>query len=182
MDRCCCSFQGAKCRGEFGESPAGASLSRQTPCLLDSSCKRMWKIGIMFSRHQLKYFSDKNNNNKLSSTQKINCVQQGDRRVHSPHCTTGLHRRGQAGRTPEGHRAQGLPEVKEREPLSQAGGSPACAICRGQAFLPYVRLVFCFLVCLFMSSGPLLSEATWPRALTPWRRLVSCSSKGMSLS
>lgn len=49
---------------------------------------------------RLKYFSDKNNNNKLSSTQKINCVQQGDRRVHSSNCTTGLHRKGQTGRTP----------------------------------------------------------------------------------
>lgn len=50
----------------------------------------------------------------------------------------------------------------------QAGGSPGCVIHRRQGLLPpHVRLVFCFLVCLFMSSGPLLSEAAWPRALTP---------------
>lgn len=45
---------------------------------------------------------------------------------------------------------------------------------------PHVRLVFCFLACLLASSGPLLSEAAWPRARTPCRRLVSCNSKGMS--
>lgn len=87
----------------------------------------MWKIRIMFSRHQLTLntSSGKNNNNKLSSTQKINCVQQGDRRVHSSNCTTGLHRRGQTGRTPtQGHRAQGLPEGSERVPLSTGRWQP----------------------------------------------------------
>lgn len=74
---------------------------------------------------RLKYFSDKNNNNKLSSTQKINCVQQGDRRVHSSHCTTGLHRKGQTGKTPtSGHGAQGLPEGSEHVPLSPGRWQP----------------------------------------------------------
>lgn len=124
---------------------------------------------------RLKYFSDKNNNNKLSSTQKINCVQQGDRRVHSSHCTTGLHRKGQTGRTPtEWSRGPG-PAFVPRQVVALAVPSAGTGLSS-----PHVRLVFCFLVCLFMSSGPLLSEDTWPSALTPWRRLVSCSSKGMS--
>lgn len=61
-----------------------------------------------------------------------------------------------------------------RGPLATPWESPAAP--RG----PHVRLVFCFLACLFASSGPLLSEAAWPRARTPCSRLVNCSSKGMS--
>lgn len=54
---------------------------------------------------QLKYFLTKNNNNKLSSTQKINCAQQSDRRVHSLHCTEGLDSGGRGGQSSgsEGH-------------------------------------------------------------------------------
>lgn len=45
---------------------------------------------------------------------------------------------------------------------------------------PHVRLVFCFFVCLFASSGPPVSEPACPRARTPCSRVVSCSNKGIS--
>lgn len=44
----------------------------------------------------------------------------------------------------------------------------------------HVRLVFCFLVCLFASSEPPVSETVCPRARTPCSRAVSCSSRGIS--
>ena len=109
---------------------------------------------------QLKYFFDKNNNNKLSSTQKINCAQQSDRRVHSRHGTG-------AGRG-----AGGTGSVSSTPGACPEGAFPGSS--------PHVRLVFCFLACLLASSEPLPSEAAWPRARTPCRRLVSCNSKGMS--
>lgn len=45
---------------------------------------------------------------------------------------------------------------------------------------PQVRLVFCFFVCLFASSGPPVSEPVCPRARTPCNRVVSWSNKGIS--
>lgn len=79
---------------------------------------------------RLKYFSDKNNNNKLSSTQKINCVQQGDRRVIA------LHHRATQERTDRQDTngvVTGPRACLKRVSMClcpQAGGSPGCAIRR----------------------------------------------------
>lgn len=98
-------------------------------------------------------------------TQKINCALQSDRRVPS-RCHIGA---GEGRLT--GGCTRGADDKSHTHPPHQ-GPVPR--------EIPHVRLVFCFLACLFASSGPLLSEAVWPRARTPCRRLVSCSSKGMS--
>lgn len=98
-----CSFQqGSETQREvkgLGKSD-GHFISGSKTCVSWNSCKRMLKIKkyILTPLAQLKYFFDKNNNNKLSSTQKINCAQQSDRRVHSLHCTKGLDGRGRQGR------------------------------------------------------------------------------------
>lgn len=126
---------------------------------------------ILTPSARLKYLFDKNNNNnnKLSSTQTINCAQQSDRRVYSSHCTRGPGMGDDRCRWLRPHRCRG-----------KGHQAVACPQWDFTAPPPHVRLVFCFLACLFTSSGPLLSDAVWPRARTPCSRLVNCNSKGMS--
>lgn len=143
------------------------------------------KNHILAPPAQLKYFFDKNNNNKLSSTQKINCAQQSDRRVHSSHCTEGpgMGLGGQAQAATPTDAPGPTARAEGGQMLRAAGGPSAVAGPEGDVTCrlpPHVRLVFCFLACLLASSGPLLSDAVWPRPRTPCSRLVSCSSKGMS--
>lgn len=129
---------------------------------LSDECRRA-RTTFPHHRHSFNTSLTKNNNNnnKLSSTQTINCAQQSDGRVCWLHCTGGPGT-WQDGRRGEGHGAVARPRWGFTAPP------------------PHVRLVFCFLACLFASSGPLLSDAVWPRARTPCSRLVNCNSKGMS--
>lgn len=86
------SSRDLRCKGSEENREIPRVPHHGTKCHVDwnSSCKPMVKIknDILTPPAQLKYF-DKNNNNKLYSTQKINSFQQSDRRVHSLHCTRG---------------------------------------------------------------------------------------------
>lgn len=82
-------------KANFGRFLAGGPKTH----VYCNSHKRALKMKnhILTPPAQLKYFFDKNTNNKLSSTQKIKCAQQSDRRVHSLHCTKGWAREGRPG-------------------------------------------------------------------------------------
>lgn len=98
---CVVSSRHLRCRGKFRDKVNSDRylISGPKTHVYYNSYKRVLKMKnhILTPLAQLKYFFDKNNNNKLSSTQKINCAQQSDRRVHSLHCTKGWVREGRLG-------------------------------------------------------------------------------------
>lgn len=80
-------------RGVKGKvNPTGACEGAKPHVYRNSWSRGMLDIenSILAPPAQLKHFFDKNNNSKLSSTQKISCAQQSDRRFHSRHGTRDL--------------------------------------------------------------------------------------------
>lgn len=102
---------------------------------------------------QLKYLFEKNNNNKLSSTQKINCAQQSDRQ-EGPF--NALHRGARQGEaTPANRGARGTERVLKSDAGFRASGgrAPGCGLSPSEPSLPL----------LLLTSA--LSSVSWPVSL-----------------